>query len=54
MKKLFPNAPLLTYTNPQAGCVLGSYVQAPEVLFIGLCHELFGGAKAIQKIMNNN
>jgi alpha-galactosidase len=52
MKKLCPKAPLLNYTNPQATIVMAARTVAPDVQYIGLCHELFGGMKTVQKFAN--
>src|SRR6056297_3313547 len=52
MKELCPNAVLLNYTNPQAQIVQAARNVHPDLQYIGLCHELFGGMSAIQKLMN--
>jgi len=52
MKKYCPKAPLLSYTNPQAACVMGARTAQPDIQYMGLCHELFGGAKAIKNYIN--
>lgn len=49
--ELCPDAPLLNYTNPQAGIVLAARQAQPAVQTIGLCHELFGGMKTIFKFL---
>jgi alpha-galactosidase len=48
IKELCPKAPLLNYTNPQATTVMAAKTVAPDIQYIGLCHELFGGMKAIK------
>lgn len=52
MNKLCPKATLLNYTNPQASIVMAARTLAPDVQFIGLCHELFGGSRALEKYAN--
>lgn len=52
MKKLCPKAPLLNYTNPNSSCTLAARTVAPEIQFIGLCHELFGGMKVLRRFYN--
>jgi len=52
MKRLCPKAMLLNYTNPQATIVLAAHTVAPDVQYIGLCHELFGGMKTLQAFFN--
>ncbi len=52
MKELCPNAPLLNYTNPQATIVMAAKTVAPDIEYIGLCHELFGGLNAMHKFAN--
>ncbi len=52
MKKFCPKAPLLNYTNPQASIVMSARAVAPDVQYIGLCHELFGGMKILRKWYN--
>jgi alpha-galactosidase len=52
MKKLCPKATLLNYTNPQASIVMAARTAAPEIQFIGLCHELFGGGGCLKKFAN--
>lgn len=49
MKRLCPKAPLLSYSNPQGAMVMAARTAAPEVQFIGLCHELFGGMGTLKK-----
>ncbi|MBD3351797.1 MAG: hypothetical protein GF364_09960, partial [Candidatus Lokiarchaeota archaeon] len=49
MKKLCPKAPLLSYTNPQSSIVMAARTAAPDIQFIGLCHELFGGMGTLKK-----
>ncbi|MEX2683920.1 MAG: hypothetical protein Q6373_020280 [Candidatus Sigynarchaeota archaeon] len=49
MKELCPKAVLLNYTNPQATIVMGARRVDPDLQYIGLCHELFGGAGAVRK-----
>nr|MDO8088089.1 hypothetical protein [Candidatus Sigynarchaeum springense] len=49
MKELCPKAVLLNYTNPQASIVMGARRVDPDLQYIGLCHELFGGAGAVRK-----
>ncbi|MHA1698453.1 MAG: family 4 glycosyl hydrolase [Promethearchaeota archaeon] len=49
IKELCPKAPILSYTNPQATIVLAARRVAPDIQFIGLCHELFGGLKTLHK-----
>ncbi|MBD3352371.1 MAG: hypothetical protein GF364_12865, partial [Candidatus Lokiarchaeota archaeon] len=53
MKKLCPKATLLNYTNPQASIVMSARTIAPDIQYIGLCHELFGGSKAIMNFGND-
>ncbi|MBN2156160.1 MAG: hypothetical protein JW776_08965 [Candidatus Lokiarchaeota archaeon] len=53
MKRLCPKAMLLNYTNPQATTVLAAHTVAPNIQYIGLCHELFGGMKTLQSFFNN-
>ncbi len=52
MRELCPKAPMLSYTNPQSALVLAARTAAPQVQFIGLCHELFEGMKVLQKYFN--
>ena len=52
MKKLCPKAPLLSYTNPVSSCTLAARTTAPEIQFIGLCHELFEGMKLLRRFYN--
>jgi alpha-galactosidase/6-phospho-beta-glucosidase family protein len=52
MKKLCPKAPLLNYTNPVSSCTLAARTAAPDVQFIGLCHELFNGMKVLRRFYN--
>ncbi len=52
MKKLCPKAPLLSYTNPVSSCTLAARTAAPNVQFIGLCHELFNGMKVLRRFYN--
>ncbi|MHA1111717.1 MAG: family 4 glycosyl hydrolase [Promethearchaeota archaeon] len=52
MKRLCPKAMMLNYTNPQATIVMAAHTVAPEVQYIGLCHELFGGMKNIHEFFN--
>jgi alpha-galactosidase len=52
MKELCPKAVLLNYTNPQAQIVTAARNVMPDLQYIGLCHELFGGMKAVQLLMN--
>jgi alpha-galactosidase len=52
MKELCPKAVLLNYTNPQAQIVQAARNVDPNLQYIGLCHELFGGMSAVQKLMN--
>jgi alpha-galactosidase/6-phospho-beta-glucosidase family protein len=52
VKKLCPKAPILSYTNPVSSCTLAARTAAPEVQFIGLCHELFNGMKVLRRFYN--
>lgn len=52
MKKFCPKAPLLNYTNPVSSCTLAARTAAPDVQFIGLCHELFEGMKVLRRFYN--
>ncbi len=52
MKRLCPKAMMLNYTNPQGSNVLAAHTVSPEVQYIGLCHELFGGMKCLQSFFN--
>lgn len=52
MKELCPKAVLLNYTNPQATIVMGARALDPNIQFVGLCHELFGGAGSIAAYCN--
>jgi alpha-galactosidase len=52
MKEYCPKAVLLNYTNPQAQIVKAARNVMPDLQYIGLCHELFGGMKAVQLLMN--
>jgi alpha-galactosidase len=52
MKKLCPKAPLLNYTNPVSSCTLAARTVAPDLQFIGLCHELFNGMKVLRRFYN--
>ena len=52
MKELCSRAPLLNYTNPASCCTLAGRTAAPEVNFIGLCHELFGGMGVLKRFYN--
>ena len=52
MKELCPKAPLLSYTNPQASIVMAARTANPNIQYIGLCHELFGGMKSLMKWYN--
>jgi alpha-galactosidase/6-phospho-beta-glucosidase family protein len=52
MKRLCPKALLLNYTNPQASIVLTAYTVAPDIQFIGLCHGLFEGMRAMRSFFN--
>jgi alpha-galactosidase len=52
MKEYCPKAVLLNYTNPQAQIVTAARNVMPDLQYIGLCHELFGGMKAVQLLMN--
>ncbi len=54
MKKLCPKAALLNYTNPQASIVMAARRAAPDVEYIGLCHELFGGMGTLKAWYNDN
>ena len=47
MAELCPNATILNYTNPQGTIVMAARTKAPDVQYIGLCHELFGGQAAM-------
>ncbi len=47
MNELCPNATLLNYTNPQGSIVMAARTKAPDVQYIGLCHEYFGGGATI-------
>ncbi|MHA1340684.1 MAG: family 4 glycosyl hydrolase [Promethearchaeota archaeon] len=47
MKEFCPKAVLLNYTNPQATIVMGARRVDPNIQFIGLCHELFGGMGSV-------
>ena len=49
MRELCPKAPMLSYTNPQTALVLAARTAAPDVQFIGLCHELFDGMKTMRR-----
>jgi alpha-galactosidase/6-phospho-beta-glucosidase family protein len=53
MKRLCPKAMMLNYTNPQSSIVLTARTVAPDVHYIGLCHELFGGMKSLHSFFNN-
>jgi alpha-galactosidase len=48
VKKYCPKAPVLNYTNPQATIVMAARTVCPDVQWIGLCHELFGGMGTIK------
>jgi alpha-galactosidase len=50
-KKLCPKAPILSYTNPQSSSVLAVKTVAPDVQWMGLCHELFGGMGTIKRAL---
>jgi alpha-galactosidase len=52
MKELCPNAVLLNYTNPQAQIVKAARNVKPDLQYIGLCHELFGGMGAVKLLMD--
>ncbi|HME55240.1 MAG TPA: hypothetical protein VKM55_23735 [Candidatus Lokiarchaeia archaeon] len=52
MKELCPKAVMLNYTNPQASIVMAARRVDPELQFIGLCHELFGGMGDVKKVLN--
>jgi alpha-galactosidase len=52
MREVCPKAPMLSYTNPQSALVLAARTAAPQVQFIGLCHELFGGMRVLQEYFN--
>jgi alpha-galactosidase len=52
MRELCPKAPMLSYTNPQSALVLAARTAIPQVQFIGLCHELFGGMRTLQAYFN--
>jgi alpha-galactosidase len=52
MKELCPKAVLLNYTNPQAQITQAARNVMPDLQYVGLCHELFGGMKAVQILMN--
>ncbi|MHA1889420.1 MAG: family 4 glycosyl hydrolase [Promethearchaeota archaeon] len=52
MAELCPKAILLNYTNPQATIVKAARRVKKDLQYIGLCHELFGGMKAVQ-LFNN-
>lgn len=52
MKKECPKATLLNYTNPQASIVMSARRVDPNLQYIGLCHELFGGSGTIQQFAN--
>ncbi|MHA1731758.1 MAG: family 4 glycosyl hydrolase [Promethearchaeota archaeon] len=54
MKELCPDAVLLNYTNPQASIVYSARKAAPNVKIVGLCHELFGGMKAVRDFLNDH
>ncbi|MHA1340872.1 MAG: family 4 glycosyl hydrolase [Promethearchaeota archaeon] len=49
IKKYCPKAPILSYTNPQSTIVLAAKTVAPNIQWMGLCHELFGGMKTLKK-----
>ena len=53
MKELCPKAVLLNYTNPQAQIVHAARNVMPNLQYVGLCHELFGGMGSVQKLMNH-
>ena len=48
VQKICPKAPVLNYTNPQATIVMAARTAAPDVQWIGLCHEVFGGLKTMK------
>ena len=52
MKELCPKAPLMNYTNPQATIVMAAKTAAPDIQYVGLCHELFGGMGTLQSFYN--
>ena len=52
MKELCPKAVLLNYTNPQASIVMAARRVDPDLQFIGLCHGLFSGMKAVREALN--
>ena len=54
MKKLCPKAPVLSYTNPVSTCTLATRAVAPNIQFIGLCHELFGGMNVLKRFYNSS
>jgi len=54
MKALCPKAPLLNYTNPQSGIVMAARTAVPDVQYIGLCHELFGGMGNLRNFLNQH
>ena len=49
-----PGAVLLNYTNPMSTLILAARTVASNLESIGLCHELFGGMRVIQKLMQLN
>ncbi|MHA2005835.1 MAG: family 4 glycosyl hydrolase [Promethearchaeota archaeon] len=49
MKELCPKAPLLNYTNPMSTTVMAAKTVAPDIQYIGLCHELFFGMRPVVK-----
>ncbi len=53
MKELCPKAVLLNYTNPQATIVMGARRISPDLQYVGLCHELFGGMGTIKAALNH-
>jgi len=49
VKKYCPKALVLNYSNPQSTIVLAAKAIAPDIQWIGLCHELFHGMKTLKK-----
>jgi len=48
VKELCPRALVLNYSNPISTCSLAARTAAPDIQFIGLCHELFGGMETLR------
>ena len=54
IEELCPNALVLNYTNPQSTTMLSTYQTAPNVISVGLCHELFYlESKKFGKVLKN-